>query len=223
MIKLRLGSSGAEVIRLQNLLNRHLPHSHVVKADGIFGPRTKAAVREFQASAGIPVDGVVGVKTSQALDHGVTATSEVSPVPYHDAPWMKIAAAEVGQREFPRSPANPRIITYHGATSLRATSDEVPWCSAFVNWCLRQAGIAGTNSAAATSWLHWGQITCPRPGAITVIRKTTGQNHVSFYISETRDYYQLLGGNQGDQVRVSNYYKSHWLAQGYRWPKPQQL
>ncbi|WP_224961214.1 NlpC/P60 family protein [Geomonas subterranea] len=219
MLELRIGSSGAEVIQLQNLLNRHLPHFQVLKPDGIFGPRTEAAVRQFQSFAGISVDGTVGIKTWRALDHGVTTTSDVSPVPFHDAIWLKIAAAEVGQREFPGSPANPRIIMYHGATSLRATSDEVAWCSAFVNWCLKQAGIAGTNSAAATSWLHWGQMTCPRPGAITVVRKNTGQNHVSFYISETKDFYKLLGGNQAEQVRISNYYKSHWLAQGHRWPK----
>ncbi|WP_404813677.1 NlpC/P60 family protein [Geomonas agri] len=222
MIDLRLGSSGAEVMRLQSLLNRHRPHLQTLEADGILGPRTEAAVREFQSSAGISIDGVVGAKTWAALERGVTTASEVSPVPFHDALWLKIAAGEVGQREFPRSPANPRIIIYHGSTSLRATSDEVAWCSAFVNWCLRQAGITGTNSAAATSWLHWGQMTCPKPGAITVVRKNTGQNHVSFYIDETRDYYKLLGGNQGDQVRISNYYKSHWVAQGHRWPKPSQ-
>ncbi|MBU5614452.1 peptidoglycan-binding protein [Geomonas sp. Red51] len=119
MLELKIGSSGAEVI----------------------GPRTEAAVRQFQSFAGISVDGTVGIKTWRALDHGVTTTSDVSPVPFHDAIWLKIAAAEVGQREFPGSPANPRIIMYHGATSLRATSDEVAWCSAFVNWCLKQAGI----------------------------------------------------------------------------------
>ncbi|MBJ6799769.1 peptidoglycan-binding protein [Geomonas sp. Red259] len=154
MIDLWLGNSGAEVMRLQSLLNRRLPYLQALKTDGILGPKTEAAVREFQSSAGILIDGVVGVKTWAALDRGVTTASEVSPLPFHDAPWLKIAAGEVGQKEFPRSPANPRIITYHSATSLRAISDEVAWCSAFVNWCLRQAGIAGTNSAAATSWLH---------------------------------------------------------------------
>lgn len=220
MTQLRLGSTGAEVMQLQNLLNSHLPHSYSLKVDGILGPRTEVAIRKFQESAGISIDGVAGAQTWEALKQGVTITTEYTrpSTNTHNAPWLKTAAAEIGQKEIARSPANPRILMYHGATSLRATSDEVPWCSAFVNWCLRQVGITGTNSAAATSWLHWGQMTGPSPGAIAVVRRVTGENHVAFFISENSDYYRLLGGNQGDQVRLSRYYKSHWLVQGYRWP-----
>ncbi|QWV98221.1 TIGR02594 family protein [Geomonas nitrogeniifigens] len=224
MIQLRLGCSGNEVRQLQNLLNHHLRPSHTIRVDGIFGPQTEAAVRQFQTSAGLSTDGVVGIQTWKALDQGITLTSEtgLASANAHDASWIKIAAAEIGQKEIPRTSANPRILLYHSTTSLRATSDEVAWCSAFVNWCLRQVGIAGTDSAAATSWLHWGLISAPRLGAISVVRKVTGENHVAFYISETSDYYKLLGGNQGDQVRISKYYKSHWLTQGHRWPNQQQ-
>ena len=37
------------------------------KADGLDGPKTQKAVREFQASANIGVDGMVGPKTRTAL------------------------------------------------------------------------------------------------------------------------------------------------------------
>lgn len=137
----------------------------------------------------------------------------------HNAQWLEVAAGEIGQKEIPRAASNPRILMYHSATSLRATSDEVAWCSAFVNWCLKTAGIAGTNSAAATSWLHWGEVSGPRVGAIAVMRRNSGEHHVAFFLSETADYYELLGGNQGDQVRISKYYKSLWVTEGYRWPK----
>lgn len=221
MTQLRLGNTGTEVMQLQDLLNRHLPHSYSLKVDGILGPRTEVAIRKFQESAGLYIDGVVGAQTWKALEQGVSITTENTrpSTNAHNAPWLKIAAAEIGQKEVPRSPANPRILMYHATTSLRATSDEVPWCSAFVNWCLRQVGVTGTNSAAATSWLHWGQMTGPSPGAIVIVRRVTGENHVAFFISESSDYYRLLGGNQGEQVRLSRYYKSHWHVQGYRWPR----
>lgn len=59
---LRVGSGGPEVARLQRLLG--------VKADGKFGPRTRAAVVAFQRRARLSPDGIVGPKTWAALEGG---------------------------------------------------------------------------------------------------------------------------------------------------------
>lgn len=55
------GNTGERVIALQNLLNQRIGAGLVV--DGIFGPKTNAAVRNFQASRHILVDGKVGNQT----------------------------------------------------------------------------------------------------------------------------------------------------------------
>ncbi len=57
---LRRGASGGEVQQLQKALN--------LAVDGNFGPKTEAAVREFQRTHDIVPDGIVGAKTWAALD-----------------------------------------------------------------------------------------------------------------------------------------------------------
>jgi peptidoglycan hydrolase-like protein with peptidoglycan-binding domain len=64
-MNLRLGSRGIDVHRLQALLIRH---GFILVVDGIFGPITDAAVRSFQKTKGLAVDGIVGAKTWAALE-----------------------------------------------------------------------------------------------------------------------------------------------------------
>lgn len=58
-ITLTTGSEGRQVMLLQRALGIHV--------DGVYGPETAAAVRQFQASRGLVVDDVVGPITSAAL------------------------------------------------------------------------------------------------------------------------------------------------------------
>ncbi len=128
--------------------------------------------------------------------------------------WFEIAKREMaaGVKEIPGPQDNPRIVEYHQSTTLHATDDETPWCSAFVNWCIEQAGLKGTQSASSRSWLAWGQeINQPRLGCIVICR-----GHVGFYYQEEKGRILLLGGNQSNQVKISPYSKNKIL--GYRWP-----
>jgi uncharacterized protein (TIGR02594 family) len=214
---------------VQNILNSTLKPSPGLIPDGIFGPKTEAAVETFQRETGLNVDGIVGPRTWAMLepgaidvDHGIRAPATAGA----DNPWMAIAQKEVGQSELPGARHNQRIIQYHATTGLQAKTDEIAWCSSFVNWCLRQARIGGTNSAAAISWLSWGRPTHARQGAVAVIhnpaarntRLSRSGNHVGFLVQESPTHFILLGGNQSDQVRVSRYPKSRWQLKGYRWP-----
>jgi peptidoglycan hydrolase-like protein with peptidoglycan-binding domain len=59
---LRIGSGGYQVVFLQTRLNASRATPRVV-VDGLFGPKTDAAVRAFQRRFGLVVDGIVGPKT----------------------------------------------------------------------------------------------------------------------------------------------------------------
>jgi len=133
--------------------------------------------------------------------------------------WLTIARGELGQHEQPGARHNPRILEYHQATSLKASDDETPWCSAFANWALRQAGLTGSGSAAARSWLSWGvPLSRPVPGAIAVFSRppNPGSGHVAFVVSADANQLQVLGGNQGDAVSIHSYPHARLLA--LRWP-----
>jgi peptidoglycan hydrolase-like protein with peptidoglycan-binding domain len=65
---LREGDSGAAVKRLQRSLTAAL--ARTVDADGLFGPNTDDAVRDYQSSRGLGVDGIVGDATWGALQAG---------------------------------------------------------------------------------------------------------------------------------------------------------
>src|SRR5690606_23739721 len=61
---LRLGDRGSAVVELQGLLSKH---GASLAADGIFGPATEKAVRDFQRKVGLVVDGIAGPKTRAML------------------------------------------------------------------------------------------------------------------------------------------------------------
>ncbi len=149
------------------------------------------------------------------------------------ANWLEIAVAELGVHETPGPASTERIREYFSATSLGPQPDDVPWCSAFVNWVMREAGIPRTCSALAASWLRWGVPCDPKPGCVVVIRKklaggdrltgsSTG-NHVGFWISQTATRIRLLGGNQSDQVKYSDFSLLNYDIRGYRWPAQEWL
>ena len=136
--------------------------------------------------------------------------------------WFAIAMREMetGVDEVTGPEHNPRIVEYHQSTGLKATDDETPWCSSFVNWCMAQAGEERTDSAMARSWMKWGEsIAEPRKGCVAVFSRgnlpTAG--HVGFYVDEINSRILLLGGNQSNQININSYPKSSLL--GYRWPK----
>lgn len=137
-----------------------------------------------------------------------------------DPAWYTIAWNERGQKEQSGPGDNPRILAYQTACSYNAEDEDVPWCSSFANWVMKQAGIRGSGEASARSWLNWGQkLDKPRRGAIAVLTRpgSATNGHVTFYVGEENGRVKLLGGNQENQVKVSYYDPARVLS--YRWPR----
>jgi peptidoglycan hydrolase-like protein with peptidoglycan-binding domain len=65
---IRRGDTGPAVRRAQRALRR-TPNLGLV-VDGVFGPATEQAVREFQQGSSLTVDGIVGPNTWAALPDG---------------------------------------------------------------------------------------------------------------------------------------------------------
>lgn len=109
---------------------------------------------------------------------------------------------------------NPRIVWYHAFTTLKATDDETPWCSAFMCACAESNGFKSTRSAAAKSWISYGVEGTGEVGDI-VIFKRDGGHHVAFVNSKYQQgdkHIEVLGGNQSNSLRVSKYPADRLIA-----------
>lgn len=136
------------------------------------------------------------------------------------APWMELAWAELGQSEVKGALANPRIkAMFADAGHPETTSDEVPWCAAFVGAMLKRSGCEPTGSLMARSYLAWGvPLDEPREGAIAVFKRTSDPSlgHVGYVLSATEDRITIISGNDGNRVQVRDYPRADLI--GLRWP-----
>ena len=118
---------------------------------------------------------------------------------------MKIAMSQIGQAEIDGEKHNERILEYISRTTIRPLTDEIPWCAAFVNWVVEEAGYRGTKSALARSFLEWGRILRRgnmRHGDILIFKRGTKswQGHVAFFVCDIGHSAVVLGGNQANSV-----------------------
>jgi len=128
-------------------------------------------------------DGATKKAAEKVKKQGAKAGNKPPPI----LKWMEIAKKEIGQKEIAGKDNNARIVQYHSTTTLKATKDETPWCSSFVNWVMTQSGYKGTNSASAFSWKSWGKrVSEPCSGAIAVFDHGKGAGHVGFVSKKRR-------------------------------------
>lgn len=172
----------------------------------------------------VPSDDAGGFAVPDIKRVGVpTSNEEITGGGFMLPGWLVAGLEEMslGVSEVKGPQHNKRILEYHATTTLSATSDEIPWCSSFVNWCVERAGFAGTGSAMALSWATWGvPVDGPEVGAIAVMRRgsiKSGKGHVFMVTSWDDQYVYGVGGNQRDAVAIHRFPRSRIIA--YRKPK----
>lgn len=129
---------------------------------------------------------------------------------------FEAALQEYGEKGIDGANHNQRILKYFRAPGFKQIKDdETAWCAAFMNYCFWAAGLVGTGSLMARSFLKFGKGTkVPKVGDIVVfwrISKDSPYGHVGFYVRETKDSVYVLGGNQANQVNISVFPKSQVL------------
>jgi uncharacterized protein (TIGR02594 family) len=140
--------------------------------------------------------------------------------------WMEEAYEWVGEKEVPGPGVNAWIKAMWlglkgGAWFWKAYGEDdskLPWCGAFVAYCLAQSGLMyPANYARAKAWASWGApISRPMVGAVAIFHRSGG-GHVGFVTGiRWNGDLVILGGNQNDGVTVADYPRRDLVA--LRWP-----
>lgn len=132
--------------------------------------------------------------------------------------WIVEAQRHIGLREIKGAKHNNFIIVWLESLKAWWSDDETPWCGTFVAHCMKKAECKLPKYwMRAKDWLNWGVIvTEPFVGCIVVFERQGG-GHVGFVVGQDANKNLLvLGGNQGDAVKISPFDIKRVL--GYRWP-----
>jgi uncharacterized protein (TIGR02594 family) len=93
------------------------------------------------------------------------------------------------------------------------TNDSIAWCGLTVGYCMAINGIKPVFGATDTdkflyalAWKQFGTpVTSPQPGDVLVFYFGGSDHHVTLYEQTQGDCYVCRGGNQSNEVKLSNY------------------
>jgi len=151
--------------------------------------------------------------------------------------WLDVMRRITGTTEYSGAANNPRIMAWVKAIADAYpemkpycdtyTGDDIAWCGLTVAYCMTEAGVRPVFGPTDTDRWMWAQAwagdeedfkhtTRLTPGTVVVMTRSGG-GHVTLY-EHTNDDGTLAcrGGNQSDQVNVSNYDTDTVIA--YVWP-----
>lgn len=132
---------------------------------------------------------------------------------------FELAQRYIGTKEVPGGADNPTVMSWLKLDNSWPDHDEVPNCSAFVNYIAWLLRLPRSKSLAARSWLGVGEaidVTVAEPGFDVVVFKRgadpqpgpevlNAPGHVGWYAGREADNGRILvlGANQNDSVNVA--------------------
>lgn len=131
----------------------------------------------------------------------------------------QVAATFIGLTEIKGVKDNPLVMGMLQLDNPWPQSDEVPWCSAFMNFICRTLSLPRTRSLSALSWLQMGMTITKdelKVGEdIVILDEGGGSGHVGFFAGFLgADKVKILGGNQSNTVNIESFPLSK--VAGYR-------
>lgn len=195
---LKKGSNGESVQQIQSALH--------ITVDGIFGPQTERAVKQYQATHedayGHPlvIDGQVGALTWFSLFGGsfnYQVDSEFVKV------LLKIASSQEGVKETGNNSGH-QVNEYLQSIGLGPGYE---WCMAFVYWCFEQAAKKlfrdnpALKNGSCSAVYRWAKkkgklVSIPKPGDIFLVRGgSTGHLHTGIVTGVGAGYIETIEGN----------------------------
>ncbi|GAA0414588.1 MULTISPECIES: C40 family peptidase [Virgibacillus] len=200
---IQLGDTGQAVEDLQATLHDKGYYTYTV--DGIFGPITEKAVRDFQADKKLQVDGLVGPNTSEAL--ALPASN----------PSGDLTITEAGNSN------STNIQSDIVATAESVIGTPYVWggtttkgmdSSGFINYVFKQVGI-DVSRTHSEMWENDGvHVGAPNVGDVVFFEgtyDTEGASHSGVYIGNNQ---MIHAGNDG--VRVADisidYWQNHYIG-----------
>jgi len=157
MKTLRYSSTGDDVRKLQEGLNKLTSSLPSLKVDGIYGTKTVGKVKEFQRTNNLVSDGIVGPLSWTALLNLLSQllTPPIQPqnLPPNPLRTLVLGVANSQLHPNPQDFNEPvhwakyesRILDYFqystGKPYTKHSALTISWCSYFVHWCLWKANV----------------------------------------------------------------------------------